>query len=103
MYKISFYVPEEDVEIVKNAMFDAGAGKVGNYESCSWQTLGTGQFRGLKNSNPTIGEPGELEVVSEYKVEMVCEKHYMKDVVEALKFSHPYEEPAYDVVKLEEL
>lgn len=50
-----------------------------------------------------IGEPGELEVVSEYKVEMVCEKHYMKDVVEALKFSHPYEEPAYDVVKLEEL
>ena len=103
MYKICFYVPENAVEIVKQAMFSAGAGRIGNYDSCCWQVLGSGQFRPLENSNPTIGETGKIESVSEYKVEMVCEDILVNLVVEALRRSHPYEEPAYDVVKIEDI
>ena len=102
MYKICFYVPENAVEIVKQALFAAGAGRIGNYDSCCWQVLGSGQFRPLENSNPAIGKTGKVETVSEYRVEMVCEDKIIKDVVEALRRSHPYEEPAYDVVKLED-
>lgn len=102
MYKICFYVPENAVEIVKQALFTKGAGRIGNYDSCGWQVLGTGQFRPLENSKPAIGETGRIETVSEYKVEMVCEDSIVKDVVEALKQSHPYEEPAYDVIKIED-
>jgi hypothetical protein len=102
MYKICFYVPENAVEIVKQAMFSAGAGRIGNYDSCCWQVLGTGQFKPLENSNPAIGETGKVETVSEYKVEMVCEEKIVKDVIEALRQSHPYEEPAYDVLRLED-
>lgn len=56
MYKICFFVPENHVDLVKNALFEAGAGRIGDYDNCSWQTLGTGQFRPLKNSSPTIGQ-----------------------------------------------
>ena len=101
MYKICFYVPENAVELVKKALFDAGAGHIGNYDSCSWQTLGDGQFRALDGSNPTIGQQGVVEAVAEYKVELVCEEKHIEDVISALKDSHPYEEPAYDVIKLE--
>ena len=103
MYKISFYVPDNAVEIVKQALFAAGAGRIGNYDSCCWQVLGSGQFRPLENSSPAIGKTGEVETVSEYRVEMVCEDRIIKEVIEALRQSHPYEEPAYDVVKLENL
>lgn len=102
MYKICFYVPDNTVEIVKQALFSAGAGRIGNYDSCCWQVLGSGQFRPLENSNPAIGKTGEIETVSEYRVEMVCEDKIIKEVVEALRQSHPYEEPAYDIVKLED-
>ena len=102
MYKICFYVPENAVEIVKLAVFKAGAGRIGNYDSCCWQVLGTGQFRPLDNSNPTIGKQGHIETVSEYRVEMVCEDQVIRVVVEALRQSHPYEEPAYDVLRLED-
>ena len=103
MYKICFYVPENAVEIVKNALFSAGAGRIGNYDSCCWQVLGTGQFRPLENSHPAIGTTGKVETVSEYRVEMVCEDNIIKEVVEALRENHPYEEPAYDVLKLEDM
>jgi len=103
MYKICFYVPDNAVEIVKQALFAAGAGRIGNYDSCCWQVFGTGQFRPLENSNPAIGKTGKVETVSEYRVEMVCEDKIIKDVIEALRQSHPYEEPAYDVLKLEDL
>lgn len=102
MYKICFYVPDNAVEIVKNALFSAGAGRIGNYDSCCWQVSGSGQFRPLENSHPAIGQTGKVETVSEYRVEMVCEDNLIKSVVEALRESHPYEEPAYDVVKLED-
>ena len=101
MYKICFFVPETDVDIVKAAMFDAGAGRIGDYDACSWQTAGTGQFRPLENSNPHIGQHGRIEKVTEFKVEMVCDERYINDVITALKSSHPYEEPAYEVIKLE--
>jgi hypothetical protein len=102
MYKICFYAPENAVDIVKQALFSAGAGRIGNYDSCCWQALGSGQFRPLDNSNPTIGKQGNIETVSEYKVEMVCEDQLIKQVIKALRQSHPYEEPAYDIVKLED-
>jgi len=76
---------------------------MGDYDCCCWQTLGSGQFRPLENSNPFIGEKGQIERVNEYKVEMVCDEEHIKAVITALKKAHPYEEPAFDVCKLEEL
>jgi len=100
MYKICVFIPHSHIEQVKSAMFNIGAGRIGNYDSCSWQTLGTGQFRPLNNSNPYIGETDKLESVEEYKVEMVCADNLIKKVIEAMKLAHPYEEPAYDVWQL---
>ena len=103
MYKICFYVPLDDVEVVKQALFDAGAGHIGHYDCCCWQTPGTGQFRPLQYSNPHIGTLGQIETVDEFKVEMVCEDALIADAIAALRDSHPYEEPAFDVWKLEQL
>lgn len=102
MYKICFYVPTAHAEKVKNAMFEKGAGKIGHYGSCAWQTLGEGQFMPLEGSKAFIGEKNRLEIIPEYKVEMVCDAKYIHDVISALKKVHPYEEPAYQVYKLEE-
>jgi hypothetical protein len=101
MYKICVYVPELSVENVKQALFDAGAGRIGNYDSCCWQTAGVGQFRPLENSNPAIGSLNQVEQVNEVKIELVCEAEYVKAAIAAMKQSHPYEEPAYDVWQLE--
>ena len=103
MYKICVFIPQSYVEQVKSAMFDTGAGQIGEYDNCSWQTLGTGQFRPLDNSNPYIGETGKLESVEEYKVEMVCADDRLKDAIVAMKKAHPYEEPAYDVWQLADI
>lgn len=100
MIKLSFYVPESHLEAVKEALFAAGAGRIGDYECCCWQTLGQGQFRPLPGSDPFLGEQGALERVEEYKVEMVCEDHLAPALVAALKSAHPYEEPAFDLVRL---
>ena len=101
LYQISFYVPVTHCEIVKASMFEAGAGRVGDYQECAWQTLGEGQFKPLTSSQPFIGEIDKLEKVTEYKVEMICVEGVLKQVVQALKSSHPYEVPAYQVIKLE--
>lgn len=101
MFKLCFYVPATHVESVKDAIFAAGAGRVGDYDSCAWQVLGEGQFRPLSGSNPFIGQQGKIEKVAEFKVEVVCEDAVMKAVVAALKAAHPYEEPAYQVWRLE--
>jgi len=100
MYKLCFYVPESHLEGVKSAVFAAGAGRIGEYDSCCWQVLGQGQFRPLEGSEPYLGEQGELERVMEYRVEMVCAAGYVKASVEALIEAHPYEEPAWDLVAL---
>jgi hypothetical protein len=101
LLKIEFYVPEEQLQQVKQAMFDAGAGKVGGYDSCAWQVLGQEQYKPGEGSNPFKGEQGSLETLREYKVEMVCVEEFMAEVVRAMKESHPYEEVAHSVIRTE--
>lgn len=95
MHKLSFYVPESYLEIVKNALFEQGAGKLGNYDHCCWQTRGEGQYRPLENSHPFQGKTHEISKEPEFLVEMVCEDHLLDDVIDALLKSHPYEIPAF--------
>ncbi len=97
MYKICVYIPENAVEKVKQALFDAGAGQIGNYDCCCWQSDGTGQFRPLHGSNPTLGSLDEIKLVREVKIEMVCADNLIEAAVRAIKDSHPYEMPAFDV------
>lgn len=99
MYKLVFFVPASHLEAVKDAVFAAGAGRQGDYEHCCWQTLGYGQFKPGAQAKPYIGEAGRLEVVPEYRVEMLCEASALKNVVHALRRAHPYEEPAFDVME----
>ena len=98
-YQIIFYVPKDHCEVVKNALFKAGAGSLGNYQECSWQTEGQGQFRPTAGSQPFIGATDTLETVVEYKVEMICAKALIHQTINALKHAHPYEEPAYFVIE----
>ncbi len=100
MYSIIFYVPASHLESVKTALFDKGAGRVGNYDCCCWQTLGTGQFRPLPGSQPHVGKENIVERIEEYKVEMVCQEKNLKKVIVALLENHPYETPAYAVHKI---
>lgn len=93
-YRLEFYVPLDHLETVKQAIFTAGAGKIGNYDCCSWETAGTGQFRPLAGSHPFIGQQNQIEQVTEYKVETVCNRELITQVIKALKEAHPYETPA---------
>ena len=103
MFKIIFFVPDAHLETVKKSIFATGAGRIGNYDQCCWQTLGKGQFRALEGSDPFIGEQGEVQQVEEYRVELVCEDHLINKAIAALQKAHPYEEPAYDVIQLKTL
>lgn len=103
MYKLCFYVPESHLETVKDAVFAAGGGRVGDYDHCCWQVLGQGQFRPLAGSNPTLGQQDVLEQVAEWKVELVVRDELIHDVMAALKRAHPYETPAFDVWRLSDL
>jgi hypothetical protein len=100
MYKLAFFIPEAHLESAKQAVFKAGAGTIGEYEHCCWQTLGQGQFKPMPGSQPFIGQQDRLEVIDEYKVEMVCDEHVLEQVMLALKQAHPFETPAYEVWKL---
>ena len=100
MFQIYFYVPKSSANEVKEAMFAAGAGEIGNYSHCSWECEGIGQYKPKQGANPAIGNVGELERVTELKVEMVCAKECLKDVINAMLNSHPYEEVAYGVVEI---
>jgi hypothetical protein len=103
MYKLCFYVPDSHVEQVKQAVFAAGAGRIGAYDNCSWQVLGQGQFRPLVGSQPFIGQPGQLEQVAEWKVDLVVADELIHAAVKALRLSHPYETPAFEVWRLSDL
>ncbi len=100
MFKLIYYVPESHLELTKNAVFDAGAGGIGNYEHCAWQVLGTGQFKPVKGANPFIGQVGELEQVVEWRVETIVPEDQASKVAKALKVSHPYEEPAFEFIQM---
>ncbi|MFK3941055.1 NGG1p interacting factor NIF3 [Pseudomonas monteilii] len=102
MYKLAFFVPPSHLDVVKAAVFAAGGGHLGDYDQCAWQTLGQGQFRPLDGSQPFIGQDGQLEQLEEWKVELVVTDDLIAQVVGALKQSHPYETPAYDVWRLVE-
>lgn len=102
MYKISFYVPMEAAEAVKSALFAAGAGRMGNYDCCSWQCLGAGQFRPLAGSAPAIGQQDELARLPELQVEMVCDDACLPATLAALFSAHPYETPAFAYWRINE-
>jgi hypothetical protein len=102
VYKLAFFVPASHVDVVKAAVFAAGGGRIGDYDHCAWQTLGQGQFRPLDGSQPFLGQTGQVEVVEEWKVELVVADDLIAQVVAALKQSHPYETPAYEVWRLAE-
>lgn len=100
MFKLVFFVPLNDAEKVKEAIFNTGAGSLGNYSHCSFEVKGTGQFKPLSGSHPTIGKLNETHRVEELRVEILCEKKDLKEAINALKKSHPYEEPAFEVYEL---
>lgn len=100
MYKLVFFVPDSHVEEMKEAIFATGAGKIGNYSHCSWQTLGQGQFKPLQGSDPFSGIQGNLSRCEEWRVELVLEKSLAKAAITALKKAHPYETPAFDLIEL---
>ncbi|QLF92748.1 NGG1p interacting factor NIF3 [Pseudomonas sp. ABC1] len=97
MHKLCFFVPDSHVEQVKAAIFDAGGGRLGDYDHCCWQVLGQGQFRPLAGSDPFIGEQGRVERLPEWKVELVLEDGLVDACITALRASHPYQTPAYEV------
>lgn len=103
LFKLCFYVPVDNAEKVKSAVFAAGAGRIGHYDCCAWQVQGEGQFRPLAGSHPHIGQQDQIEKVAEYRIEMVCDEAHLKAAVAALRQAHPYEEPAIDVWRLETL
>jgi len=102
MYKLNYFVPSDAKEKTKRALFDIGVGKIGDYECCCWETLGQGQFKPINDANPSIGELDKLEIVDEYKVEMICTNELIEKAIKTLKESHPYEEVAYEVFKMED-
>ncbi len=98
--KLVVFVPEGDLERVSRAMFDAGAGVIGEYRECSFRVAGRGTFFGSDASNPTIGQAGRREVVDEWRLEVICPQAAVPKIVAALRSAHSYEEPAYDVYPL---
>jgi hypothetical protein len=98
--KLVVFVPTAALEAVRDALFAAGAGRIGAYERCSWYTEGTGTFLPLPGAEPTIGEVGGEERVPEMRLETVFPAERHDDVVAALRRAHPYEEPAFDVYAL---
>ena len=96
MIKLVFFVPEKEKEKVKTALFKAGAGQIGLYDCCSFETKGVGQFRPLKGSSPHLGSLDQLESLDEFRVEMVLEDKFFDAVKAALLSSHPYETPAFE-------
>jgi len=98
--KLVVFVPREALDTVRDALFEAGAGRIGNYERCSWYTQGTGTFLAGEGSSPALGEVGREQRIAELRLETVFPADRQEEVVAALRRSHPYEEPAFDVYPL---
>lgn len=99
--KVIVFVPENNAEEIRSALFNVGVGKIGNYERCSFNTKGTGTFWGNAASNPKIGNKLQSTQVEEVKIEAIFPDYLEKSVIQALRSAHPYEEPAYDIIALE--
>jgi hypothetical protein len=102
-YKLVWFVPREALDPTREAVFAAGAGRIGDYERCSWYTAGTGTFLAGEGADPSIGRVGREERVSELRVETVVPAESAAQVVEALREAHPYEEMAFELYPLVEL
>jgi hypothetical protein len=100
--KLVVFVPREALDAVREALFDAGAGRIGDYERCSWYTDGTGTFLGGESTSPSVGHSGREERVAELRLETVYPIDRERAVVAALRKAHPYEEPAFDLYELVE-
>ena len=100
MDKLVVFVPAEKADHVRDAVAEAGAGAIGDYDRCSFSTTGEGRFRPLEGANPTVGSVGNVEVVDEVRIESVLPRRRRTAVVSAMLAAHPYEEPAYDVLEL---
>jgi dinuclear metal center YbgI/SA1388 family protein len=98
--KVVVFVPDKDLERVADALFAAGAGAIGQYSQCSFRLAGTGTFFGSEATNPTVGRKGRREEVSEWRLEAVCPEDRLNEAVAAVRRSHSYEEPAFDVYPL---
>ena len=98
--KLVVFVPPDALDSVRDALFDAGAGRIGDYERCSWYTDGTGTFLGGEGTSPALGEAGREERVPELRLETVYPDELHDAVIAALRLVHPYEEPAFDVYPL---
>ncbi len=98
--KLSFFVPKKDIEKVRTAVFEAGAGEIGNYSHCSFNVLGEGTFRANEGADPHLGKIGEVHKEEELRVEVILPGHLQQKVVASLKMNHPYEEVAYDLYPL---
>jgi len=101
LLKLVTYIPEDQLETVRSALFSAGAGVIGNYDQCSFGASGYGTFRGNEESNPFVGEPGELHAEKETRFETIVPRHLVSKIISALLAAHPYEEVAYDLIPLE--
>jgi len=99
-YKIVTFAPCGHAEKISSALSDSGAGTIGNYGNCSFQSKGEGYFKPLKGSNPFIGVEGKTEKSEEIKIEMIFPKWKMNEIINSLRSSHPYEEPAFDIIPL---
>ena len=98
--KLVVFVPREALDAVREALFEAGAGRIGDYQHCSWYGEGTGTFLGGESTAPSVGIPGKEERVAELRLETVYPAERELDVVRALREAHPYEEPAFDLYQL---
>ena len=98
--KLVVFVPREALDSLREALFRAGAGRIGDYEHCSWYTEGTGTFLGGAGTQPSVGRAGREERVSELRLETVYPAERHDEVIAALREAHPYEEPAFDVYEL---
>ncbi|MCG8409082.1 MAG: Nif3-like dinuclear metal center hexameric protein [Phycisphaerales bacterium] len=99
--KLVVFVPEAQADGVAEAVFEAGAGRIGDYERCSYRLRGQGTFWGMEGANPTVGRKGRLERVDEMRLEVIFPQRRLVDVAAAVRRSHPYEEPAFDIYPLE--
>lgn len=100
-YKLAVFIPEKNLEDVREAISLAGGGHIGNYSHCTFQSKGIGTFKPLEGSNPYIGSLDKIERVDEYRLEVIVSQDKLKSVIKAMKSAHPYEEVAYDLIPLE--
>ncbi|MEK7158014.1 MAG: hypothetical protein AAB733_00360 [Patescibacteria group bacterium] len=101
--KLVIFVPLSHADAVRTALDETGAGKIGNYDFCSFSSRGIGRFRGNQDAHPTVGTAGTMEAVEEERIEVLVPRAILRDVIKKVRAVHPYEEVAFDIYPLEEI